>query len=161
MVPQWKQNLKRTCYSVLTHRAQPCCCERFTRVMVAKGDLLFGAGRAEDVLRAWMSGLWQWDWVVGGGGSPSGRVEERSAGERSVLPRRAKRVSVAVQVRTLTNNTALAARPVRPGNFGCCFVWTIHNLSAQLGVKSFVFFFNGGPTAFANMCALPNGASSA
>ena len=21
-----------------------------------------GAGRAEDVLRAWMSGLWQWDW---------------------------------------------------------------------------------------------------
>ena len=97
--------------------------------------------------------------VVGGGGSPSGRVEERSAGERSVLPRRAPRVTVTVQVRTLTNYTALAARPVWPGNFGCCFVWTIHNLSAQLGVKS--FFFNGGPPAFANMCALPNGASSA
>ena len=87
-----------------------------------------------------MSGLWLWRWLVVVARQAGGRVEERSAGERSVLPRRAPRVTVTVQVRTLTNYTALAARPVWPGNFGCCFVWTIHNLSAQLGVKSFVFF---------------------
>ena len=89
------------------HTHPPCCCERFTRVKVAKGDLLFGAGRAEDV-----AGVDERTVAVGlvVARQVGGWVEERSAGERSVLPRRAPMVTVAVQVRTLTNHTALAAR---------------------------------------------------
>ena len=78
-----------------------------------------------------------------------GWVEERKVGERSVLPRRAPRVTVAVQVRTLTRVTGnrVGRAPLSAWKLRMllCLNSTI---SAQLGVKSLVF--TGGQAAFAN-----------